>query len=294
LCQIIGQRTDINVTVEPASQTSGRVVALNGALGIDGWLTTGPWPSMAEAGRQAKGLPRMFTTTSPPVLARTPVVLAVWPDRAAALRQNCPNQQIGWKCLGSVAGKRQWKDVPGGNPIWGPVKIALPDPGNDAAGVTVLGAAAVDYFGRPDVAAADFEDDAFRDWVSGLKSTTPTREPTFSEVLATGKSLEDVYAGLEADVQPALAQYARADKPVLLYPAPMTTVDLVLAVLPGRAGQRVRDLVASAVKDHLADLGWRVTGGPDRQPALPALGAGGGVPDPGVLDALRLVWKEAA
>jgi Bacterial extracellular solute-binding protein len=287
-CRLIATRTDVNVKVEAPGDTAERTAALNGAGDFNGWLTLSHWPAIAQGRRVTKGLPQIFTSIDNPVLARSPIVMAIWPDRAAAVRRNCPSQQIDWKCLGEVAGKGQWSAVPGGDPTWGPVKIAMGDPQNGAVANAALGAAAADFFEqRPDLSMAEFEDDAFRDWVSGLKRRTPSgRQPGIAEVLATGKSLEDVYAGLEAEVVPALNAYARPDKPVLIYPSPVATADLVLAVVPGRAGERLRDIVGD-MAEELVDLGWK----PGAGPALPA---DDGLPEPGVLDALRQVWKEAA
>lgn len=291
-CRLIAERTDVDVKVEAPGDTADRTAALNGAGDFSGWLTLSHWPSIAQGRRTTKGLPRIFTSIDNPVLARSPIVMAVWPDRAEAVRRNCTNGAVDWKCLGDVAGKGQWSNVPGGNATWGPVKIAMGDPQNGAVANAAFGAAAADFFEqRPDLSIAEFQDDAFRDWVSGLKRRTPAggRQPGIDEVLATGKSLEDVYAGLEAEVVPALNAYARPDKPVLIYPSPVATADVVLAVVPGRAGERLRDIVGDMAED-LIDMGWK----PGNAPATPTLPAGNGMPEPGVLDALRQVWKEAA
>jgi len=284
ICERIANETDVNVTLEPAGQTVSRAVALNGAENIDGWLTAAPWPAILDQRRQARSLPAMFTTQTPPVLARSPIVMAVWPDRAAALRQACPLQQPGWKCLGEVAGKDLWKNVPGGREIWGPVKIALSDPEQQALGGIAFTAGAIEFFNRSDLSTIDFEDDAFRDWVSNLKAATPvTSSPDMTAVLARGESATDVFVGLEADIAPAIEESRRQPKPVVLYPSAVVNFDLTLAVIPGRAGERLQEVVQEAVKDQLADMGWKVPGTP-----------AGVLPDPGVLDALRQVWKEAA
>jgi hypothetical protein len=284
-CRILADQDEIDVTVEPAGQTVDRVLAQGGAGDIDGWLTAAPFPQIVTQRRQALGLVRMFTNATPPILASSRVTLAVWPDRANALRQQ-PGCPIGWKCLGQVAAKKVWSNVPNGQATWGPVKIALPDPENGAVGLTAFGAAAVDYFGRADLSAADLDDDGFRDWVSALKATTPAvgRQPNFNELLATGPSLEDAFVATEAEAAPALAASRRTVKPELIYPAPVTTVDLVLATAPGRPGDRLREAVGRLVREELLTHGWQRPTPPGSSPLL----------DPGVLQALRRVWKEAA
>jgi hypothetical protein len=119
--------------------------------------------------------------------------------------------------------------------------------------------------------------------------------PGFAQVVAAGPSVAAAYATVEADAAPVLAGSARQSKPLLLYPSPVTTADVVLATVPGRAGDRLRDVVPGAVRDLLADHGWRVVGGkPGTAPVQPPLPATSGMPDPGLLEALRQAWREAA
>ena len=281
LCRHISDTTDVNVTVEPAGQTAGRMTALNGTDGIDGWLTLSKWPAIAEGRRQTKVLPPFFTSVDNPVLARSRVGFAVWPDRAAAIEQSC--KPVQWKCLGTVAQGRLWKNVPGGSEAWGPVKLGFPEAGDGALGLAAFAAATVDYFGKADVSTIDFEDDGYGNWVHALSDASPSRFPDVSTFLAQGPAIEDVYVGIEAQLEAAVRGSARPDKPRLIYPSPVTA-DLVLAVVPGRAGERLRDIVGDAVRERLLKSGWQA----------PSAGTGDGLPEPGVLDALRQVWKEAA
>lgn len=288
-CQLVAQRAGVGVTMEAAGQTAARMTALNGAGNIDGWLTLADWPAMADARRELRGLPRLFTSGDNPVLARSPIVLAVWPDRAAALRTACQVPQVDWKCLGTAAQKRLWKDVAPTNPAaqaWGPVKLGLPDAADGALGLAIFAVATTNYFGRADVSTADFEDDGYRTWAHALADATPSRFPDVAAFLVQGAAIEDVYAGTEAQIVKPVAASARADKPELIYPSPVATADLVLAVAPGRAGERLRDVIDD-LADELFKLGWK-------RPGDPSLPADDGLPDAGVLDALRQVWKEAA
>jgi hypothetical protein len=200
-------------------------------------------------------------------------------------------------CLGVVAGKRLWRDVPGAKPEWGPVKIAVGDASQEAVGLIAAAAATVDYFGRADLSTADLEDPGYQDWLSGLVRATPTTMPAFTEVLATGPSVEDALATTEAELISGLAGYARTPRPTLIYPSPVMTADLVLATVPGRAGERLRDALGDAVKKELPKQGWHVSGGEGAGgkgpvPTAP-LPPANGLPDPGVLAALRNAWKAA-
>lgn len=293
LCHSLADKGIANVTSEPAQQTASKLAATNGDKGVDGWLTTKPWPAIAEQLRAGVGKGPFFRTTSPAVLARSPVALAVWPDRERALAATCPAKAVTWKCLGDAARKQTWAAV-AGHSEWGLVKAAVPGADN-AVGLTVLAAATTDFFGgRTDLSTADLEDPAFRDWLSALANATPARLPDFNAVLAGGPAVEDAYAAVEADLAPELAVSARSDRPRLLYPAPMMTADLVLAAPPGKAGDRLAEAVADAVRSDLPEQGWRVPGKSGTAPSTPALPAGNGLPDPGFLSALAQAWREAA
>jgi hypothetical protein len=221
-------------------------------------------------------------------------VVTVFASRAEVLRRSCPGGAIAWRCLGDVAGKGTWAAV-GGPAEWGPVKVVVDDPATDDGGLTVLGAATAAWFGRADVASNDL-DDAYRGWLAGLARAVPTGRPSLEQGLAAGPALLDAYGGLEAQAGPLVASAARPDKPLLIYPSPVATADVVLGSGPGGRSRRLADLVrAGAGQAALAATGWRVPGRP--RPAgtgaAPALPAGSGLPRPGTLDALRQAWREA-
>ena len=285
----------LEVTIEPAAQTADRLLAAaSGAAvagALDGWLVTAPWPAIVAGGRSRAGLDALVAPG--PVLARSPVVLAMWADRAAVLARHCQATPPGWRCLGDTAGRR-WADL-GGQVTWGPVKPGHPDP-SSAIGLTVLGAATAGFFGRSDVARSDLEDEGYRSWLTRLERSITNRSSSpFEDMLLAGPAAFDVVATVEADAAPLLARSARSDKPQLIYPAPVATADVVLGTVPGRAARLLADVVAGRVgRRALATAGWRVEGHP-LAPGLtgtPALPPGSGLPDPGLLDALRQVAQE--
>jgi hypothetical protein len=296
-CNDLGSREGVSVKVEPADATADRMAGAPDP-NLDGWLTAAPWPAMADQRRVAASLPRAFASDSPEVLARSPVVLAVWPDRAAALRQFCPGGGITWKCLGQAARLQTWAQVKGGRPEWGTVKAftARAD-ALDGAGMVVLAAATSNYFNnRVDLSSAELDNPDYQDWLGALAQARPDPVPDFSRLLAQGASAADAYGTVEAVAAPALASSGRSDKPALIYPAPMMTADVVVATVPGSRGDRLGQVVRDAVRREFPGDGWRVpgkSGGAGRAPTTPALPASNGLPDPGFLDALRGAWKAA-
>lgn len=279
----------VEVRVEPAIVTADRLSGLAPGLAVplDGWLVTAPWPAIVAATR-ARAAADPFLDVGD-VLARSPVVLAVRPDRRDALAAAC-GAEPGWKCLGDEAG-RPWADLPGGRVDWGRVKPGHPPVGT-AAGLAVLGAATAGFYGRSaDLSRADLEDGAYADWLRRLEEAVPDRTATPLLTMLQRPSLFDAVGALEAEAGPALVT-ARAPKPVLLYPAPVATADVVLATTAGRAGDLLAALASGTTgRRALARHGWRVDGVPaeDGIATSVRLPATSNLPPPDVLDALRAV-----
>lgn len=294
VCRALGTAsTEIDVILQSAGDTIDLITALEGDKGIDAWLTIEPWADMAEQARRARSLPDLFERERLPI-GRSPVGAAVWPDRLQAMTTHCKTPNLTWKCLGQVAAKKQWADVTGGNAIWGPVKVGLANAEDHPVALTILAAATQDYFGgRTDLSSADLEDPGFQDWLTALKDTAPTAQRSFNEVLAAGPSVADVHASTEAEVLGPLNASARLPKPVLIYPSPVMTADLVLVTVAGRAGDRLREIVEDEVRKDMAEAGWRVEGEQVPKGATLPIPAGNGLPDAGFLAALRLAWKAA-
>ncbi|MGQ0519597.1 MAG: hypothetical protein ACT4PX_00415 [Actinomycetota bacterium] len=284
---------DVVTTVEPAAVTAERLTGLaaGAALDLDGWLVPGPWPQMVADARRRAG--QEAPLGAGPVLARSPVVLAVWKDRAAVLAPRCQNGGPGWKCLGEVAGQ-PWEPI-GGRPDWGPVKPGLPLP-SGAVGLAVRGAATAAWFGRVDLSSADLDDGGYRDWLSRLERSQPSSPVSPLEaMLLKGPAAFDAVGTVEAEAGPLLARSARPDKPDLLYPSPVATADVVLGASPTSAGRLLAGLVSGPVgREALAAAGWRVPGVAAARgvPATPPLPAGDGLPPRGFLAALRVVVAE--
>lgn len=281
-------RSDVRATVEAAADTAARLTALGQGedAGLDGWLVAGPWPAIVDEAREREAKDALLDDGA--VLARSPVVLAVRPDRAEVLRRHCDGGTVGWKCLGQVAGE-PWSSLPGGRADWGPVKPGLP-PVSTAAGLAVLAAATVGFFGAPVASSTELDDGPYQDWLRQLLDAVPARPPSALQTLLQRPSLFDAVGALEAEAAPAVARSAANPKPALLYPDPVATADVVLGTTDGRAAELLREVVAGPVgKRALAATGWHVAG----QPLAPgidptrSLPDGSGLPSAGVLEALR-------
>ncbi len=296
-CEAMADDDDrIRLTVEAAGLTADRLASADeGEVGLDGWLTTAPWPVIVDQQRQAASLQPLFGPESP-ALARSPLVLAVWKDRAAVLNPTCGGT-VGWKCLGDAAGTAGGWAAIGGRPEWGAVKVRHAPPSSTAVGLVVLGQAVGSWFGRTDVSTVDLDDGAFQTWFAGLERSASAAASSLETMLAAGQSQFDAAGTTEAEAGPLLARAARGKDVDLLYPSPMATADVVLAVPLGdtEAPATLRGVVqGEAGRTALAAAGWRVDG-QRRAPGVPdtpPLPGGSGLPSPGLLDALRTRWHE--
>ena len=257
VCNGLATAHDINVDVkvEPAGTTADRLSKAK-VGDLDGWLVTPPWPEAVDAARERAGLAKLFAAPGDPV-ARSPLVLVVQKLREQTLRASCGGT-IGWKCVGDVAPKR-WSDI-GGMETWGPVKPWHPDPRQEAVGLLVAGQATAAYLGRTDVSTIDLEDPAYLDWLSGLELAVRRTQGSVTDML-TAPAQVDVVGTTEADAGPQIAAAEVTDKPVVLYPRPVATADLLLApVAASRVTGSLRSLVGGEGRRALARAGWRVRG----------------------------------
>ena len=296
---------EVTVRMEEVAVTLSRLSALDfdgasatGTAAIDGWLVPEPWPQMVAEARQRAGSAASSLSDASAVVARSPLVLAVWNDRRDALSARCPAATITWRCIGDVAGTA-WGST-GVQSTWGAVKPGHPTPDQTAVGLLVLGQATSGYFGRATFASNDFADPAFRSWFERLERAVPTfpvppRTP-LDDMLFSGPASFDLTGSTEAAAGPAITSSRDRDRTTILYPAPLTTADVVLAPVAGSpAGDRLMKLIES--KDGLralAQAGWRVDGQPLAAgvPDQPSLLVDSNVPKAGVLQALRSLWNQ--
>jgi hypothetical protein len=285
-CDAINATAD--VTIESPSSTAARLARLD-QPDLDAWVTAGPWPQIVDEARARAGRSRLFSRYDSPI-ARSPIVAAVFPDRQKVLAAKCTPES--WKCIGDVAKAQTWKAI-GGDERWGPVKIGIDSPADTGYGLSALGAATASYFNRPDVSSTDLDDDGFRDWLAGLAHAVIRPTPSLAQMVAAGPAVLDAGTTVEADANRVIGTSARDPKPVVVYLAPVTTVDVTLGITAGDAGGRAADIVRRAGVTALASAGWRAgtQTGPAGAPPLPPAN---GLPSVGVLDALRQRWQDAS
>jgi hypothetical protein len=277
LCDQLG--SDVKVDIEDPGTTEAALEKATGDLGLDGWLTPGPWPQIVEGARSIAGAQPLLAMGAP--LGATRVDLAVWPDRLAVLLNSCVNHELSWKCFGDAVGKGNWTAL-GGPQAWGPISIGFPDPPNDATGLAALGAATAGFFGKSDLSSTDLDNPGFQSWLRKLVQANADH-PKLEDVLVRGPAEAAAVATLDAIGQPLIASSARTPKPSLTYPAPVASADVVLGTVISDRGRSLAQLVDSRLPELLRKAGWG--------PALPLDKTG--LPPAGLLDALRDAWKAA-
>lgn len=276
---------DADLTIAPGWETFDELLAAPDAeaAGVDAWLAPEPMLTGLAEARATAGLSPMFTDTTSP-LARSPLVLVVWSERAPALAEACGGE-ISWTCLGDEA-DAPWADL-GGQASWGRLKPGHDDPTTSAVGLLVAAQATGDRLDRSDWATNDFEVPGFRSWFESLESTVddlapPTGTP-LDRLLAVGPAAYDVVGTTEADA--ARVERSRdRDRLDTLYPSPMATVDVALASTD--AGGAVADRFVADSGSAFEAADWRV--GPS-EPPLPDTS---GTAAPGALVALRALAQE--
>jgi hypothetical protein len=287
---------DLTVRVEPAGTTIAQLTDSGfdaKKVGIDAWLAPVALAQSVEAQRQANNRGSVLGDSSP-VIARSPVVMAIWNDQDATLRAACPGGDVTWKCIGDQVTTNA------------DLKPGIPDPVQTATGQLVLAEATNSYVGQATYGSNDLEQPAYLDWLSRLQSAsnavTNNNADPLSTMLAQGPSTYSLVGDLEAHAGPAVAGDARdKDKLTVLYPAPIVTADLVVTpVQSSSAGGRVVKLFESdEVAQDLAKQGWVVPNQPlapgirgDALPATNGLAPGPSAADQGgVLAALVNAWK---
>jgi hypothetical protein len=271
----------ISVIIEDAGMTVDRLTQVDDAE-FDGWLTPGPFPQLVRETRKAAGQPPLLETVSG-TLARSPVVVAMWKERAAALAPRCAEKAIEWKCLGEAAGRR-WQDV-GGQETWGTVKTTLPDPSSTASGLVTLAAATATFFSQPDVGLLDIEEnDSYGVWLNNLRGANVGVDVQ-RMLAAGGPSIADAAAGLEVAVKPIVDRAAAASAVTVIYPSPVATADVFLGTVKSDRSTLLAEVIGGDVgREALRAAGWRIGSA-----GLPPTSY---LPTPGLLAALRSRWAQ--
>jgi hypothetical protein len=270
----------VRTTVEPATSTADRLRTVDAEdADIDGWLTPGSWGEILDSARPTTAS-ALFAKAGP-ALARSPLVLAVWKDKRAALA--CATGDLG--CVGDAVITRGFR-------------LGLA-PDDQAFGLLADAALAAGHAKNSDFATNDLDETDLADWLAAVdaKTDSVSRNPggrSFTELLTFGAAAADGYLSTEADVGPQFARAAKRAQLDLLYASPVVTVDVQFAARDGKRGDQLKDLVRSdRVRRLLQQNGWRVEGLPavDCVSATPRVGADDGLPSAGVLAALRSITR---
>ena len=287
-CQVLQDAGDAAVRVQDAGETAAELIAAttpDQAEGFDAWVVPQPWPQIVAEARQREGLAPLGGTPSQ-VLARSPLVMVAWSERAVVLEDECGGE-LHWSCVGDAAGL-PWADV-GGQAAWGPVKPGHAAP-STAVGLLVMGAAVADFLGTADYSAGDLTTDEFRAWFTQLERAVPNfgsaAGSPLQQQLAVGVSAFDIVGTTEAEAVPLLERAAaRRGSLTLYYPDDVVTADVVALPL-----SRDGDLggLDNAMTTALQQTGWRPAAGT----GTPTIPAESGTPSAGVLQALRTTWAE--
>jgi hypothetical protein len=292
-CRALGGGYDVRV--QPAAETADALAVARSAedAGVDVWLVPRPWAEWVSAerddaeGADAAGGEAVVGEPSE-VIARSPVAIVAYGERAGALESGICGGTLAWRCLGDAA-DRPWGDV-GGQPAWGRVKAGLSDP-TTSTGMIVLGGATAGFFESPSYASNDFGGQ-LAGWLGALGAHADVAgapEPV-TRMITRGPGELSAVGTLEVEAR----QAAGRDNLRVLYPAPVATADLV-AVPVGDAGAAGDVAGDGDLRRALAEDGWRVDGeelaeGVSTDVELPE---DDGLPSGSVLRALVARWTEA-
>jgi ABC-type molybdate transport system substrate-binding protein len=127
---------------------------------------------LLQADWQTKNRADLFATAgedAPQALVITPLVFAIWEDRADVLLR-ASGGHISWKAIHkAVASNQGWPAV-GGKPEWGFVKLGHTDPMRSNSGLQTLLLMTLDYYGRTSgLQIADVLDPKYQTWIAQLE-----------------------------------------------------------------------------------------------------------------------------
>ncbi len=264
-------------TVEAAGDTIERLSADENAEPPSAWVTFAPLQGALDEARRVRGLSGLFVAAER--VATTPLVLVARADRGVVLEAKCVD--VTWKCLGDNA-SASWEDL-GGDARWGQPKVGHEAPDQSAQGAIVFGWVVASYFGG---AAVALDDDGFLTWLNQLEQAVPdaslTGRTPLEQMVSTVGSLDVVGAtAVEATDLITRAGGSRAEQ-FTIYPSEVASAEVVIAM----TGGAVPGELTESLRDALTAAGWDAADGE-------STGIVDGLPDPGVVEALRTrIWQE--
>ncbi len=133
--------------------------------------------------------------TGPQPLVLSPLVFAVWEDRAKILVDSTTGQ-LSWKAIHkAVASPKGWPGI-GGKPAWGFVKLGHTDPNRSNSGVQALVLMAHEFFGTQTITVEQMLDPKFQEFVketeSGVQKFEASTGTFMTEMIRFGPSKYDI------------------------------------------------------------------------------------------------------
>lgn len=250
---------DVAVEIAEAGTTADALTSLDGPPLFDAWVTLDPWPDMVDIDRELDQRSGLFDET--PAAASMPLAILTFSDVAGDL--GC-GKEVTWSCLGDEAGPQ--------------VRVAIP-PADSALGILVAGQAASSFLETTEFDRDNIRESSFQSWLDRLLGTSRVSDaPT--AMLQQGQGAF-VAAGTTRRAAQAAAASERGQQQDMLVVNPDRAVSIRVVVAPlvsgDRADRAVRLLTGNTGKATLGQNGWKV----------PAADGGSGLPDAGVLVALR-------
>lgn len=253
------------------------------------WITVRALVDVVEDARDRGGAQPLLQTTD--AIAVSPLVLAVWDDRAAVLTAAC--DPAGWDCIGSLA-EAPW-EAAGGDAAWGSLKPGHAPPNRSGVGLLVLAQAAADRLDSGEFSARDLDTPEFQRWFGILEDAVPTFSGAggsfLTRMVQFGPASVDIVGTTEAEAAEILnLAGARGDAVTVLPSSPPVLVEVVIATPRGTSPPPA---LVDAVRDALVGVGWRSDPAtpPTLLPDSQATVDGAVTFDGGLLEALRLRWE---
>jgi hypothetical protein len=131
----------------------------------------------------------------PQPLVLSPLVYAVWEDRAKALI-GASGDQLSWKTVhNAVVSPKGWPAI-GGKPAWGFVKLGHTDPNRSNSGVQALVLMALEFFATPTLTVEQMLDPKFQTFVKQIEAAVPRFEAStgtfMTDMIRFGPSKYDI------------------------------------------------------------------------------------------------------
>lgn len=141
---------------------------------ISDWKTKGKGALFAASGDDA-----------PQSLVITPLVLAIWEDRAQVLIKSGKGN-ITWKSIhDAIQNNKGWPGV-GGKPDWGFVKLGHTDPTQSNSGIEALYLMSLEYYGKNNIDVGDLLKPEYQTFIKEIEKGVTKFETS------SGKFMEDM------------------------------------------------------------------------------------------------------